>query len=94
MSPTSEECTLNNLQVESVNEYDDTKSTQVVDENSNFTSEPTKNKNKRGTVSIDVTKALMLLGFSSWSTLEKGKGLKSCLYSIIWSNIKNKYNCD
>jgi hypothetical protein len=30
------------------------------------------NRNKRG-VSIDVTKALVLLGFDSWSSLEPGK---------------------
>ena len=28
---------------------------------------------KKKQVSIDVTKALLLLGFSSWSTLEEGK---------------------
>ena len=30
---------------------------------------------KKKQVSIDVTKALLLLGFSSWSTLEEGKQL-------------------
>ena len=88
MSPTSEDCAMNNLQVETVDEYDDTKSIQGVNEKSNFTSAPTKNEHKRGTVSIDVTKALMLLGFSSWSSLEKGKWLK-VVYAVLY-----KYNCD
>ena len=29
-------------------------------------------KTKKGTVSIDVTKALLLLGFTSWSGIEPG----------------------
>ena len=29
-------------------------------------------KTRRGTVSIDVTKALLLLGFTSWSGIETG----------------------
>ena len=33
-------------------------------------------KQKKKQVSIDVTKALMILGFSSWSTLEEGKTIK------------------
>ena len=85
MSPTSEDSTLNSFQVESVNEYDDTKAIQGVDDNSDFTSAPTKIERKRGTISIDVTKAFMVMGFSSWSSIEQGKLLKRCFHSIVFS---------
>lgn len=35
--------------------------------------EPAKKTINRSNVSIDVTKALLLLGFSTWSSLEPGK---------------------
>ena len=38
----------------------------------NCAKEVTEEKTRRGTVSIDVTKALLLLGFTSWSGVEKG----------------------
>ena len=38
----------------------------------NNAKEVTEEKTRRGTVSIDVTKALLLLGFTSWSGIEKG----------------------
>ena len=40
---------------------------------SNFENEQAHSNPKKGTVSIDVTKALVLLGFDSWSSLEPGK---------------------
>ena len=38
----------------------------------NYAKEVAEEKTRRGTVSIDVTKALLLLGFASWSGIEKG----------------------
>ena len=73
MSPLGDDSNLGNLKVEPVKEYDDDKSVKEMDGNSNVTPATTKIEHKRATVSIDVTKALMLLGFSSWSGLEKGK---------------------
>ena len=53
------------------------------DENSNDNVPSTEGIQKRGTVSIDVTKALMLLGFSSWSDLEQGKLRKISIREIF-----------
>ena len=42
------------------------------DENGNKVDVVSEPKQKLGAVSIDVTKALLLLGFASWSGLEEG----------------------
>jgi hypothetical protein len=42
------------------------------DENGNILGVASEPKRKIGAVSIDVTKALILLGFTSWSELEDG----------------------
>ena len=42
-------------------------------EDANLSQSSIEVKPKRSTVSIDVTKALLLLGFASWSVLEPGK---------------------
>ena len=46
---------------------------EVVDQGTEIGEEPVKNTINRSNVSIDVTKALLLLGFSTWSSLEPGK---------------------
>ena len=45
----------------------------VVDQVTEIGEEPVKKIINRSNVSIDVTKALLLLGFSTWSSLEPGK---------------------
>ena len=49
---------------------------EIVDKSTENGEEPAKKTINRSNVSIDVTKALLLLGFSTWSSLEPGK-LKS-----------------
>ena len=44
-----------------------------IDEDSNLGLTSTEVKQKERTVSIDVTKALLLLGFASWTALEPGE---------------------
>ena len=44
-----------------------------VDQDTELGDEPVKKIINRSNVSIDVTKALLLLGFSTWSSLEPGK---------------------
>ena len=45
--------------------------------------------NKHGTVTLDVTKALLLLGFTSWSAVEEGiynfhaKHIKCCCFYMF-----------
>ena len=46
---------------------------EVVDQGTEIGEEPVKKIINRSNVSIDVTKALLLLGFSTWSSLEPGK---------------------
>ena len=46
---------------------------EVVDQGTEIAEEPEKKISNRSNVSIDVTKALLLLGFSTWSSLEPGK---------------------
>ena len=46
---------------------------EVVDQDTEIGEEPVKKIVNRSNVSIDVTKALLLLGFSTWSSLEPGK---------------------
>ena len=46
---------------------------EVVDQGTEIGEEPVKKTINRSNVSIDVTKALLLLGFSTWSSLEPGK---------------------
>ena len=49
-----------------------------------------KEKQKSVIGSIDVTKALMLLGFSSWSSLEPGNVIHNLILSIYLSNFLNE----
>ena len=76
MEPAHKDSTFDSLNLDSMNENNNEKSIQDVEYNSNTAPEETSINQKRGTVSIDVTKALLLLGFPSWSSLEKGKLLE------------------
>ena len=49
---------------------------------SDLVNQPEDVKQKRGIVSIDVTKALMLLGFATWSALEPGNNTIKCVSNI------------
>ena len=54
---------------------------EVVDQDTEIGEEPVKKIVNRSNVSIDVTKALLLLGFSTWSSLEPGKLCVSLIHN-------------
>ena len=58
---------------------------EVVDWDTEIGEEPVKKIINRSNVSIDVTKALLLLGFSTWSSLEPGKVWRNLIHNLILS---------
>ena len=54
---------------------------EVLDQCTEIGEEPVQKTINRSNVSIDVTKALLLLGFSTWSSLEPGKLCVSLIHN-------------
>ena len=87
MSPTASDSIESALPLDSNGECNSTEGVKVEINASNDganSEEVTDEKKRRGTVSIDVTKALLLLGFTSWSGIETGKKI---FYKFLIRNI-------
>ena len=73
MSPVSVDATQNISEVEPDNRCGVNDDQEIGDEIAlPVTEEVKEEKTRKGTVSIDVTKAILLLGFTSWSEIETG----------------------
>ena len=70
MAPIHNETILSTSSIDEIEQHDELNSAAECEKPSEANVFP---EQKKKQVSIDVTKALMVFGFSSWSTLEEGK---------------------